>query len=126
MPAEPPLGSRIRVVVFGVRRLMGELLSEALAEDPEIDIALVTGGQDNLSSIVSERGADVVILGDQVPHASAAFEILRAVRPHLKVLTITNDGRETFLYELRPHEVALGQLSGGGLLDAVRDRPESG
>jgi|SRR5687768_11157453 len=126
MAAESSPGTRIRVVVFGVRRLMGELVAEALAADPAIEIAHETGARDDLPSIVSDRGADVVILGEHVPHASAALEILRAVRPHLKVLTITNDGRETFLYELRPHEVALGQLSGAGLLDAVRDRTEGG
>lgn len=120
MPAEPPQGTRIRVVLVGVRRMLSELVTEALAVDPDIEIACETVDRTELPSLASRKGADVVIIGGDEPNPSAAFDILRAVRPRLRVLAITDDGRETLLYELQPHEVALGQLSGAGLLDAVR------
>jgi len=52
-----------------------------------------------------------------------AVEPMLTARPNLKVLAITNQGRTSFLYELRPYELALGQLSPATLIHAVRGSP---
>jgi len=118
--------TRFRVVVLGARRLMRELITEALSADPEIEITNEAADETALATIAARRGADVVIVGQDQWNASEAFEALHLLRPSFKVLAITDDGRQAFLYELHPQETALGQLSSTGLLEAVRGADRAG
>ena len=111
---------RVRVVVLNMRRMMHDIVLGILDSQPDIAVSSEQGDALQLQAIAQRQDADVVILEQRGRAGSAAYLGILAERPQLKVLTITDDGRETFLYELRPHEVALGQLSEAGLLEAVR------
>jgi hypothetical protein len=50
----------------------------------------------------------------------ASVSDLLAARPQLRVLAISADGGESFLYELRPHKRLLGEISKETLLAAIR------
>jgi hypothetical protein len=41
--------------------------------------------------------------------------------PRVRVLSVGDDGAQTTLYELRPHEVALGELSPKRLVSVMAD-----
>jgi hypothetical protein len=43
----------------------------------------------------------------------------------MKVITLAEDGQQGYLCELRPHRVALGEMSADRLLAAIRVAAES-
>jgi hypothetical protein len=57
---------------------------------------------------------------DKLAHADV--DELLSTCPRSRVLAVATDRRQSVLYELRPHERLLGEMSPGALLAAVRDR----
>ena len=106
-----------------MRGMMSEIVTDILRSQPDIDVT--DDNRDDLVAVARERDPDVVILEHPERPGVTAVEPMLAARPNLKVLAITNQGRTSFLYELRPYELALGQLSPAALIDAVRGSPVS-
>lgn len=109
----------IRVVVSDLNGMLSEIISETLDAAPDITVA-VAGVDNPALALADATEADVAILrgtADGLP--PLGHELLRR-RPWMDVLTIRGDGREAFLYQLRPVERALGEISPQTLLDAVR------
>jgi hypothetical protein len=44
----------------------------------------------------------------------------------VRALEVGSDGRESVLYELRPHRVSLGEISPGALVRTIRTVPSWG
>ena len=101
-----------------MRGMMSEIVSDILRSQPDIDVTDDVSG--DWVAAAREGEPDVVILEHPDRPDVTAVEPMLAARPKLKVLAITNQGRRSFLYELRPYELALGQLSPAALIDAVR------
>jgi hypothetical protein len=101
--------------------MLSDIVKEIL-DEPDIHVAAefplpFEGTQ--VRDIVG-AGPDVVILNTSEGGLPPAARALLARQPHAKVLAMRNDGRQTSLYELRPHETDLGQISPETLLQAVR------
>jgi len=69
---------------------------------------------------VKTTSADVVIMALHRAESPSVLDGLLYECPKVKVLATTTDGRGTFSRELRPNEVALGDLSPEHLLEAIR------
>ena len=72
-----------------------------------------------LRETLEEHDADFVITGADVLRPDDVDALLEA-RPRMKVLAVVGDGRDAFLYELRPQKVPLGEVSPHTLLEAIR------
>lgn len=109
----------IRVVLIDLTGMTGEMVKGILAGAPDIELI----GELSMGAIEGyddPLGADVAILGgDGGVLPRRAHELLK-VRPHLRVLAVVRGGREGSLYELRPRETPLGELTSHVLLEAVR------
>jgi hypothetical protein len=92
---------------------------KGILDEPDIRVLAELPLERWSAAKVDEAEADVLILASEDRSLSLLREVLRA-RPLLKVLTVRNDGRDTSLFELRPHETDLGQVSPETLLTAVR------
>lgn len=94
--------------------MLGELIGDMVREQP--DLELIAAG-DDLAATVGETHAQFVLL-----HAAGEDECAELLDrfPRLKVLSVEDDGRRGFLYELKPHRRALGELSPGRLISALR------
>ena len=89
-----------RELVTGVLRAEPEIqLTSGLDPRNPPDVAIVGGG----------RGEDL---------SERALQLIREL-PRTRVLTLADDGAETYLYELRPHRVLIGELSPAALLETV-------
>lgn len=109
----------IDVVLIGVTGMLSQIV-KGILDEPDIR---VRGDLPLNRSIVSQARrakADVVIIADEHRALTSEVHELLSERPRTKVLTIRDHGRETFLYELRPFQTQLGQVSPQTLLDAVR------
>lgn len=109
----------IHVLVTDLNGMLTEIIMETLDAAPDIAVAVV-GSEDSALSVADATQADVAILrGDADGLPIVGHELLRR-RPWMNVLALRGDGREAFLYQLRPVERPLGEVSPETLLDAVR------
>ncbi len=97
--------------------MLREIVKDAVSAEPDME---VTGEFEGTAFLRAPARADVVIAGTREP-AGAAFpgEILSAW-PSAKVLMIAVNGPATAMYELRCHKTPLGDISPGGLVQAIR------
>ena len=72
---------------------------------------------DGLSRKVARAKPDVVVLGEDDPPLAAA---LLEQSPRLKVLTVAEEGQDSWLYGLNPERTRLGALSPSRLVRAVQ------
>jgi hypothetical protein len=110
---------RIRVLLVDVTGLTREIVDGILTGAPDIEV-IGEASMGDFGGPADPAPADVAILaGDGSVLARRAHELLE-IRPLLRILAVGRGGREGSLYELRPHQTALGELSSQVLLDAVR------
>lgn len=108
-----------RIVLVDLPRMLREIIADAVVREPDMSLAGHVADGDDLLATIDETDADVVIVGAEGFPAREVRRLL-GVRPTLKVLLVTGDGREAALYELRPHEEPLGELSPRTLVAAIR------
>ena len=125
-PASAPLGHTlarstplIRVALVVEPPVLRDVLREILASAP--DVELVSPASPAPPAGVAGNGAaEVVILTAPHPENELIPALMLFQEPRSRVLALSGDARQAFLYELRPHRTALGELSRERLLEAVR------
>ena len=97
--------------------MLEEIVSHFLRSERDIELAGTVRKVDGLSRKVARARADVVLLGEDDPSLAVA---LLERSPRLKVLTVSGEGRDSWLYGLNPERSRLGPLSPDRLVQAVR------
>jgi hypothetical protein len=112
------------VLLIDLPRVLGDIVRETLMSDPHIRVAPIRSPDDcrGASGAAEARRErpDTVILGTDLRELDPEWDVVFSECPWMKVLTVVGSGRESFLYELRPTRIPLGELSPEKLLDAVR------
>jgi hypothetical protein len=111
-----------RVILVDMPQMLREIMRELVSHERDLEIVGEFGDQDAALQVIDGRGAAVLITSlNQSAHLGIANLLSKA--PHLRVLAVSGDGRESFLYELRPDERPVGELSRQTFLAAVRGQP---
>ena len=100
--------------------MLREIVSETVSSQPDMRVVAERGDHSSMLSAARESDAQVVIAGTDGADAENGCERFAVQRPDVGVLALSADGRQTVLYELRPHPVPLGELSPRQLTDAIR------
>jgi hypothetical protein len=100
---------RIRVAIVDVPRMLRDIVESVVTR--ESDLEVVDSGT---------HEADVTIVGLARAEDAQRYASLLYARPRHRVLALVADGREAYLYELRPHLAPLGAIAPDGLLAAIR------
>ncbi len=104
---------QIRVQIAGLPEMLRDIV--ALLIDEQADMQTLPPAD------INSPGIDVLLLAcDREQATEKASEALNR-NPSLKVLTLTGNGREATVYELRPREQSLGTMSPESLVDAIRE-----
>jgi len=98
--------------------MLREMLESAVGEAEDMSVVGTVDDATQLAASVARTDADVLVVG--VGDDGAALERILYDRPRLILLAIGGNGRSTDLHELRPHQVALGDVSPGQLVEAIR------
>jgi DNA-binding NarL/FixJ family response regulator len=117
----------IRIILADLPRLLQDIVMQAVAEQPDMIVVDVACSPTDLRAVMQDRAIDLAILALNGEVAfERADEALYAF-PRSKIIGITRDGRDSYLRELVPHTLALGNLQPSQLADAIRriTRPES-
>lgn len=109
----------IHVVVSELTGMLRDIVTETLEAAPDIAVTVVLP-PDSIVATVDAIEADVAILAGDPGGLPALGRELLGRHSWLRVMAIRSDGGETSLYELRPFECRLGEISPATLLDAVR------
>jgi chemotaxis response regulator CheB len=111
-----------RIVLIDMAPLLREIVREAIVREPDLDI-VAEHDEIDVRSAVELDDPDFIIVGEDV---AAHQDVRRLVGVHrgLRALEVQSDGRESVLYELRPHRIALGEVSSDTLVRAIRAVPK--
>ncbi len=116
---------RTRILLVALSGVLREIIASLVAGVADMELVGYVARAADVSAAVDRTGADVVVLGlgdSQLPEDSVR---IFDQYPRIKVMGIAADGRRAFLYELRPHRTALGEVSPQRLLEAIRTAVQS-
>ncbi|MET0458517.1 MAG: hypothetical protein ABW195_04680 [Ilumatobacteraceae bacterium] len=117
----PDEASPTRVLLFDIPRLMSDLVRAVVDETPDIELVGEATDVAALTSAINDTGPDVLILSASEFELPATATDAFDNRPELKILVLTGDGEPSFLWELAPWRVSLGQLSPARLRAALSE-----
>jgi DNA-binding NarL/FixJ family response regulator len=107
-----------RIVLVDMPRILREIIERAVADEPDMEIVDSEAGNMPLREAIEASEPDFVIAGADYDFGEVARVLDE--RPRLRVLAVAGDGREAFLYELRPTRTPLGEVSPRTIVEAIR------
>ena len=98
--------------------LLREIIREALVPEPDLEVVAEHDAPVDLRAAVERDAADVVIFGED--GSDDSVRSLVTANGGVRAIEVRSDGRESVLYELRPHRVSLGEISSQTLVRTIR------
>ena len=115
--------SKIRVLIRDTPTMLRDILEQAIASQPDIEVILEPSAP---APADQQASPDVVVVdvSDSDPSEGARALLFRWPSSH--ALMITARGHKVVKYELEPRNVDLGEMSPDQLVQAIRSaaRPE--
>jgi DNA-binding NarL/FixJ family response regulator len=100
--------------------MLSDIITDIVTSQADMEIVGSVADARALAATVAEVDADVVVVGLPDAELPAQYASLLGARPQTRLLGVSGDGRRAFLYELRPHRTALGEVSPQALVEAIR------
>jgi chemotaxis response regulator CheB len=116
------LVAEIRTLVVTVSPLLAELVTGILRPHVPLDVVGVLQSRDLLEDSLRSIAPDLVVIGLARGETDDCALPLLAVLPSAEILVLEPTGRHAWLYEMRPHRIALIDLSPATLIDALASR----
>ena len=114
---------RTRIVLVDMPPLLREIVRDTLAREPDLDVVAEHEADTDVRSAVDEADADFLIVGADATTALTGVAFVVGAQRGIRAIEVQSDGKESVLYELRPHRVSLGEMSPETLLRTIRTRP---
>jgi hypothetical protein len=109
------------VLIVDLPGMLREIVHDTVAAESDMEVAAEVTANAPIPDAAAESGAAVVILNEDHPAlAEDGSRVLDSRQDSLKLLAVGVDGREGFLYALRPVRIPLGELSPARLAAAIR------
>jgi hypothetical protein len=105
--------------LFALPGIAGEFVRNAVSRNPDLRITADLRAGDDLRVALDDIAGRVAVVGGTALPVEQIAAILRS-HPDARVLELVDDGRDTLLYELRPHRTRLGQVSPQSLVHWIR------
>jgi len=102
--------------------LLREIVRDAVAREADLELVAEHEDGPELREALARDGADFVIVGSDAAAAACVTSLVASQRS-MRALELRGDGRESVLYELRPHRVPLGEISAETLVRTIRGTP---
>jgi DNA-binding NarL/FixJ family response regulator len=116
---------RATVLLVQVSGVLGDIVKREGGQRPDrVEFVGELDDDGRVLEYLRHTPADVVVFGlrRRGPEETGVSPVFRAVlteHPRTTIFAVEDDGRRSFLYELRPHKVPLGEISAAELLEAV-------
>jgi hypothetical protein len=109
--------TRSTILLSALPRMMRSIVERAVASEADLHLAEDCEGSD-LEDAVTRCGADVLIVAESADRTEAFYRPLCVTHPSLKVLILTQGGRNATVIGFR--RVYLSDASPTSLIDAIR------
>lgn len=100
-------------------QMLRQIIRRTLARDARFVIVGEYTEHVAIDVAVNRSNADYVIMGSSVFESQAVRQRLLEEGPQVRVLAVGPDGAQTTLYQLRPEEVELGEVSPDRLASVI-------
>jgi DNA-binding NarL/FixJ family response regulator len=115
MPMHP-----VRILLVDMPRLVRDMVESAARRDPDVEVVGVLDHADALGAATDD--AEVIVVGvDQQRLPASCRALLDERAAGLRLLGIEAGGGGAYLYELRPRQSPLGELSPAEVVDAIKE-----
>lgn len=119
-PASVDPVTNIRILLADMPAMLMEIVAEILAAEPDLTVVEMLADSPDLKDAIKRTQAEVVVT-QQISSIHESGNIARLLPDHrLKIIALTDNGRQGVLYELRPHRAPLGDMSADRLVAAIR------
>jgi hypothetical protein len=108
--------ARVRVVLVGCTGLLGDIISNAVTEDPSIEVV----ARIDAPRLADDRSIEADLLVWNNADETEVSRWLSDVHAAPRVLATVGDGRDAALWELAPQRTELGELSPAALVETIR------
>ncbi len=99
------------MLLIDMPHMLRQIIREALADDPRFELVGEFTEHVGIDVAIDRTRADYVVMGADVFDSRAVRRRVLEEGPQVRVLAVDSGGSQTTLYELRAHEIALGELS---------------
>jgi DNA-binding NarL/FixJ family response regulator len=113
---------RTRIVLIDMPPLLREIVRDAVEREADLELVGELDDAPDVTDALERDRADFVIVGSDAA-ATGSVASLVAAQQGMRALELRADGRESVLYELRPHRVPLGEISAEALVRTIRTAP---
>lgn len=111
---------KLGILLVDLSRLVGEMVERALVRTDDMGVVGRATADDDLLELARKTKPDVVIVGLHDSELPRPCLDLLLERPRVKVLGIEERGGRAQLYELRPEQVELGEVSPEEIVHSIR------
>jgi len=110
----------LRTVTVALTPLLGDIISQVVAERAPIDIVARLGSRDQLAPRLQSLAPDLILIGLCQAEGDAIALSLRNALPQAKVIALSHDARHAYLHVPYRHRTTLIDLSPEALIEAIR------
>jgi hypothetical protein len=112
---------RIRIIVIGLPQILRDVITDIVADQPDMEVVGDLSEDAQPAMVEDLAGSFIAIpVGPSGELPEIGTSLLERRARGLRILGLSSEGRSGFLYELRPNQVAIGEVSPERLLGAIR------
>jgi DNA-binding NarL/FixJ family response regulator len=111
----------VRILLVDLTGILKDIVRSLLEEQDDMTVVGWLPDHATLREAILRTTPEVLVWGmDDDANVLDVAPQLFGDHPTLKVFEVRDDGRQGFLWELRPHRTTLGEISPLGLVAAIR------
>ena len=110
----------LRTVTVAITPLLGDIISQVVAERAPIDIVARLDSRDQLELRLPALAPDLVLVGLREGEGGAIALSLRSAVPRARVVALSHDGHHAYLPAPRLHGTRLIDLSPTALIETLQ------
>jgi len=110
----------LRVVVLDTPQMLKSIVLRILAAEPDFEVKTVPDTDQAIVDTLQRDGPHVIVALVTERAVNRIWNLARRTQTHTDIVGLVRDGRQAFLYKLRPDRIALGDLSPQDLVLAIR------
>src|SRR6266481_2366534 len=113
----------IRAVVVTLSPILVDLVTTLLSGRAELDVVARFDSHDGIETQLAAASPDLILYGLQNGESDNIAAPLLALLPSSKIIVFSSDGRNAYVYTMRPNRKALLDLSPRALVRAILAGP---